>query len=158
SSPRVLTAESLEDIWQQVLSQVGFLLASGLRKAVDLAIFGPNTLVLRFPQGYNSGDQYLDSNRLAKVEEVLTRIVGQPCTLRTEIAEQRSKENGTVAEGAAPSAGVAKRQRQQTEVARIPLVGKAMDVLGGQIVQMDEDFGNQMAAADGPEFPDTTEE
>ena len=83
SSPNltILSQENLTVIWEQVLSQVGFILASELRKIPDVAIFGPNTLVLRIPRGYNSPDnQYLDGNRLAKVEEALTKITGQPCS------------------------------------------------------------------------------
>jgi DNA polymerase-3 subunit gamma/tau len=146
SCPVALTRESLPEIWQQVLSQVGFILANQLRKASGLAIFGPNTLALRFPLAYNSaGEQYLDENRLAKVEETLTKIVGQPCFLRMEI-------DGPAPVDAVPQepalADSAKRQRQRDRIAQLPLVGKAMDVLGGQIVQMDEEFGARVTAAE----------
>ena len=148
-----LTKESLDDIWRQVLSEVGFILASALRKVSDVAIFGPNTLVLRIPQAYNPlGDQYLDGNRLSKVEEVLTRIVGEPCTLRLEIAGPEIDGHGPPREKAASAmTGTAKKQRQRSEIAQLPLVGKAMDVLGGQIVHMDDDFG---AEASGPLVPE----
>jgi DNA polymerase III subunit gamma/tau len=159
-SPQALTQESLEGIWQQVLSQVGFILANELRKISNVAIFGPNTLVVRIPPRYNShGDQYLDGNRLAKVEAALTKIVGQPCSIRLESAALDSNDHVPVAEAAAPApSGTAQRQRQRAEVAQVPLVGKAMDVLGGQIMQMDEDFGTQAAPTEVPEPGDVTEE
>jgi hypothetical protein len=47
--------------------------------------------------------------------------------------------------------GTAKKQRQRAEIAQLPLVGKAMDVLGGQIVHVDDDFG---AEASGPDVPE----
>ena len=155
-----LTKESLDDIWQQVLSEVGFILASALRKVSDVAIFGPNTLVLRIPAAYNPpGDQYLDVNRLAKVEEVLTRIVGEPCSLRLEMAAAAPAENGPLQEKPDPAmTGAAKKQRQRAEVAQLPLVGKAMDVLGGQIVHMDDDFGREAREPAGPESGNPTEE
>jgi hypothetical protein len=53
--------------------------------------------------------------------------------------------------------GTAKKQRQRSEIAQVPLVGKAMDVLGGQIVQIDDDFGAQAAATELPE-PDASPE
>jgi DNA polymerase-3 subunit gamma/tau len=136
-----LTPESLEDVGQQVLSQTGFILSNELRKIDDIAIIGPNALVLRIAAGYNdSGNQYLDDSRLRKVEEVLAKIVGQPCSLRLETTELKPGEaKPAEAEPGLPSS--AKRQRQRSEVAQDPLVGKAMQVLGGQIVQMDEEFG-----------------
>jgi DNA polymerase-3 subunit gamma/tau len=159
--PKTLTPDSLDEIWQQVLSEVGFILASSLRKACDVAIFGPNILVLRVPATYNSpGDQYLDVNRLAKVEEVLTRIVGQSCSLRLEmVGAQSGEENGSPRQPASDvETGTAKRHRQRAEVAQVPLVGKAMAVLEGQIVQMDEEFGTQAAAGPVPQPGDGTEE
>ena len=136
-----LTPENLENVWQQVLSQTGFILSTELRKIDDVAIIGPNALVLRIPAGYNdSGNQYLDDSRLRKVEEVLAKIVGQPCSLRLETTELKPGEaNPAEVEASLPSS--AKRQRHRSEVAQDPLVGKAMQVLGGQIVQMDEEFG-----------------
>jgi hypothetical protein len=155
-----VTPESLDGIWQQVLSEVGFILASSLRKIQEVAIIAPNSLVLRIPAAYNSpGDPYLDANRLAKVEEALTKIVGQPCSLRLEVGGPQGKENGSPHEGAVPApSGTAKRQRQRAEIAQVPLVGKAMDVLGGQIVQMDEEFGAGATALEVPQPGDATEE
>jgi DNA polymerase-3 subunit gamma/tau len=156
-----LTEESLEGVWQQVLSEVGFILASSLRKARTVAIFGPNTLVLRVPATYNStGDQYLDANRLAKVEEVLTRIVGQPCALRLEVVQtDPGEQNGLIDQvPGSPETGTARRHRQRAEMAQVPLVGKAMAVLAGQIVQMDEEFGAQTASEAVLQGSDTTEE
>ena len=133
-------------------------MAGSLRKAQEVAIFGPNTLVLRVPPAYNlAGDPYLDATRLAKVEEVLTRIVGQPCSLRLEITGPT--ENGcrqdetTVAE-----TGAVKRQRQRAEIAQVPLIGRAMDVLGGQIVHIDEEFGAPPPVQEIPQAGDATEE
>lgn len=48
------------------------------------------------------------------------------------------------------------KQRQRLEIAQLPLIGKAIDALGGQIVQIDDDFGatptepSSAAQADGP--------
>src|SRR5207248_4547787 len=38
TNSRALTAQSLETIWQQVLSEVGFILAGSLRKAQEVAL------------------------------------------------------------------------------------------------------------------------
>jgi DNA polymerase III subunit gamma/tau len=138
-----LTPNSLQAIWEQVLAQVGFILANELRKLSDIAIAGPNTLVLRIPVGYNlTSDQYLDNSRLAKVEETLGKIVGQACSIRLEVTGLRNGEQAPRTSEPAPAlAATTKKQRQRSEIAQVPLVGKAMDVLDSQIVQMDEDFG-----------------
>jgi DNA polymerase III subunit gamma/tau len=138
-----LTQKSLRTIWEQVLAQVGFILASELRKIDDVAIAGPNTLVLRIPVGYNlTSDQYLDHSRLAKVEETLGKIVGQACSIRLEATGSGNDEPAPRTTESAPAlAAATKKQRQRSEIAQVPLVGKAMDVLDSQIVQMDEDFG-----------------
>ncbi len=123
--------------------QIGVMLATELRKISDIAIIGPNTLALRIPSGYNaSGNQYLDNSRLAKVEEALTKIVGQPCSLRLETEEAKPGDRKSAANNTEPSLpSSVKKQRQRTEIAQVPLVGKAMQTLGGQIVQMDDEFG-----------------
>lgn len=153
-----LTPESLDAIWQQLISQVGFILGSELRKATNVAIFGPNTLVMQVPPAYNpGGNQYLDANRLAKVEEVLSKIVGQACTLRLEVTGSAPAAAATSASSAVPAANsTAKKQRLREEIAQVPLVGKAMDVLGGQIVQVDDEFGAVTAKV--PEPGESTEE
>jgi len=154
-----LCKESLEAIWQQVLSQVGFILSRELSKITNVAIFGPNTLVVQIPSGYNAGaDQYLDASRLAKVEEVLSKIVGQPCSIRLEIGAGGAPENGQPGEAPPLVPGSAKRQRQREEVAQVPLIGRAMDVLGGQIMQMDEDFGAESAKVEEIQTGEATEE
>ncbi len=156
--PIPLTPESLKDIWAQVISNVGFILGSELKKVTNVAIFGPNTLVLQIPPAYNDrGNQYLDGSRLAKVEEALTRIVGQPGAVRLEIVGAAGKDLSPAPAGSTMT-GSAKRQRQQSEIAQLPLVGKAMEVLAGQIVQMDEDFGAEAAVAAAPEPGVPTEE
>jgi DNA polymerase III subunit gamma/tau len=135
-----LTADSVQAIWQEVLTRVGLILGSELRKIENVAIFGPNALVLRVPATYNlSSNHYLDASRLAKVEEVLCTIVGQPCSIRLEVASSDRKDKPAEATSTAITAG--QKQRRRQAVAELPLIGKAMEVLGGQIVQMDDEFG-----------------
>jgi len=86
---------------------------------------------LRVPAGYNL---LLDSARQARLEEVVQQVCGAGWTIRFETgapaAPRKAAENGHV---------VARRLR--TEVAELPLVKKAMDLLGAQIVHVDENFG-----------------
>src|SRR5262249_6578789 len=48
AAPATLSAQSLPQVWQEVLTQIGPLLASEVEKAGLPAISGPNTLVLHF--------------------------------------------------------------------------------------------------------------
>src|SRR5207244_8243075 len=57
--PLALTAESLPAVWERVLARLGAgFLVNSLQKADLPAISAPNTLVLRFPPGYNHEREY----------------------------------------------------------------------------------------------------
>src|SRR5205807_217821 len=82
-----LTEETLGPIWEQVLAQVGPMLAGDLRIVQSLAISGPNTLVIQLPPGYNHiEDHHLDSARLGRIETALQQVSGQVWNLRLESA------------------------------------------------------------------------
>jgi DNA polymerase-3 subunit gamma/tau len=138
----VLTKENLARIWERMLGQVGGLFAAELKKVADVAISAPNTLVLRFPARYNhSGEQSLDPNRVARLEEALWKITGSRCNLRID----PSADDGPVVSPAhgveAPETSPPRSRRHRAEAMQLPLIARAMEVLGAQIVQLDEDFG-----------------
>ncbi len=148
-----LSAETLRLVWSQVLAQLGPFLASELAKTENVAIFGPNTLVIRFPPGYNwDENHYLDPTRVGRVEEALRNITGQPCHVRIETSSpaQRlavpSREAATTTE--IPPTPF---RRHREEAMQLPLITRAMDVLGAQLVHVDEEFGAlpQPVAGDG---------
>jgi DNA polymerase-3 subunit gamma/tau len=138
-----LTKETLTQVWQEVLAQVGPMLASDLVRSEVVAISGPNTLVLRFPLRYNLQREHCqEPAKVARVEEVLRKITGQSWRLRIE------SSNGIAERGAAPAPRVGdtensqlRSQRQRAEILQQPLLKRAMDLLGAQIVRLDEGFG-----------------
>jgi DNA polymerase-3 subunit gamma/tau len=146
---KVINSEPLspEQLWQQVISDAGLMLSGELRKVTSLATSGPNALVVRFPPRYNQpGQPNLDPTRLARVEELLRKITGQTWKVIEEI-DATASANGQSAANAPGQEPAANRvRRQRSELAQVPLLGKAMDVLGAQIVQMDETFGTQPTA------------
>lgn len=123
------------------------MLAGRLQKAEPPAISGPNTLVLRFAPGYNTQRDYCqEPASVARVEEALKKVTGQACQFRVE----------SVGGAAAPAAGDAaeatgtppsRYRRQRAEAAQEPLLKRAIDSLGAQIVQVDEGFGGAPATA-----------
>lgn len=140
----LLRSENLDTLWSKVLSDVGFAVAGDLKKVLSLAILGPNTLVLRVSQRYNgtgNGGSPLDPSRLAKVEEALRKFTGQPCGVRVEyVKDEEAAPPQTGARGTASGTLTPGRQ-QKAELMQQPLVQKAIDLLGAQIVRADEGFG-----------------
>ncbi|MBI1915801.1 MAG: DNA polymerase III subunit gamma/tau [Planctomycetes bacterium] len=150
AQPLALTSDSLPEVWQRVLISVGPLFASQLDKCNVPAIFGPNTLVIRFAAGYDKEREFCQApDRLKKVEEALQKTTGRPWTVRVEA--------GGSAANAAPTASVvppreaenslvrARRQREEAE--NEPLIKRALEVLGAQLVRVDEGFNTAPAPA-----------
>jgi DNA polymerase-3 subunit gamma/tau len=147
AGPLALSAETLPRVWQAVLAQAGPLLSAELEKAGLPAIFAPNTLVMRFPPRYNSAREFCqDSGRVARVEELLRRVTGQACQLRIEAV------GGSPREEATPTADElatlpSRSRRLRAEAVEEPLLKRAIDVLGAQVVQLDDGFGAAPAPA-----------
>ncbi|MCI0742289.1 MAG: DNA polymerase III subunit gamma/tau [Gemmataceae bacterium] len=139
-------SENLTAIWNQLLEQSGLMLSRELAKAKEVAISGPNTLVLRIAKGYNQHiDNYLDTARIKRVEELLNKITSQTCSVRLEWIAPATETNGSAPSSApTPSESpMARIRKQRVEAGKQPLVGRAMELLGGQVLQMDEAFGQQ---------------
>ena len=116
-----------------------------LEKAGLPAITGPNSLVLRFPADYNQAREYCqEPTRLAKIEEAVRKVSGHPWTVRVEA--------GPASPAATPTAVVATarprpRRNHRAEAEKEPLVKRAVDALGAQIVRVDEGFGETPAGS-----------
>ena len=148
--------ESIADIWQQLLIKSGFAAQSDLRKASSTAISGPNSLAIRVPRRYNTpASVFGDPAKLAKVEEVLRGIVAQPCSIRVEWIDETPHTPGAAGKSSAAQA-MGQQRQQRSELMQIPLVKSAADVLGAQIVRVDEGFGPaaKAAATDTEESPE----
>ncbi len=145
-----LSADSLTEVWQEVLRQAGTFLAADLGKATPPAISGPNTLVVSFPTRYNlQRDHCQEPANVTRIEEVLRRVTGQPWTLRIESASGCPSE--PAAEPTAETAGAQARTRQQrAEALQRPLVKRALELMGAQYLDMDDGFGTAAGAAPGP--------
>jgi DNA polymerase-3 subunit gamma/tau len=146
-----LTEESLPRIWQAVLAQVGPMMARELENAGPPAIFGPNTLVLRFDARYNAQREYCsEPSRVQRIEESLRQVTGHACQLRIE-----SVGSGAVAappRAAAEATTSQPRSRlKRAEAVQDPLLQRAVEVLGAQVVHVDDDFGTAPGSADAQE-------
>jgi hypothetical protein len=148
--------ENVQAIWQQLLSESGFAIQSDLRRANNAAISGPNALAIRVSRRYNApGSLFQDAARLAKVEEILSRLVGQPCTIRIEWFDEAGESAAANASKSSTAVALGQQRQQRAELMQIPLVKLAADVLGAQIIRADDGFG---AAAKQPDVETDTEE
>lgn len=135
-----LTEASLPQIWRSLLAQTGGFLATSLEAADRIAISGPNCLAIHFPPGYNHQREYCqEPTRLARVEELLKKLTGQAWHLRVEPGSAAS----TVAPPPVPETenALTRYRRQRAEAVQEPLVKRAIEKLGAQIVRVDEGFG-----------------
>lgn len=140
-STKELTEASLVQIWREVLSQLGPMIAGNLGKTESVAISGPKTLVLRFPLRYNHEREHCqESTRVARIQEAIRKVTGQAWSVRVEGASgEVSGPQSKTAETVQPSPSNYRRQR--AEAAQEPLVKRVIDQLGAQIVHVDEGFG-----------------
>ena len=80
-----LTPQTLESVWSQVLQGIGTLLRSELEKAGIPAIFGPNTLVIRFPARYTHAREHCQrSDPVERIEQALRKLTDQRWLVRVE--------------------------------------------------------------------------
>ena len=124
-----------------MLVESGFATQSELRKTISTAISGPNALAIRVSRRYNTAASlFQDAARLAKIEEILSRLVGQPSRIRIDWIDEPA-ETAPI-EGKTSTAVAQGQQRQQrAELMKVPLVKLASEILGAQIVRADEGFG-----------------
>ena len=144
-NPTELTAESLADVWQQVLGRIGVMFAAELGKAGLPAIFGPNALAIRFPAAYNDAYEFCqEPTRLSKVEAALQRFTGQKWALRVELVAGLVPAAPTPVAEVAPSPPPRPRRTERDEVEKEPLIKRALDVLGAQILRMPDGYGTAL--------------
>ncbi len=141
---RRLDEESLTDVWGQVLAQVGKFFAAQLEKAGLPAISRPNSLVLRFPVDYNQDRDYCSApERVSKVEETLRKVTGEGWNFRVEssgVAISPSQVMNQPTAAAVREAEAVRTRRLKEEVEKEPIIKRAIELLGAQIVRIEEGF------------------
>jgi len=156
-APIELTAATLPSLWSQVLAQQGQLLGHNLEKAGLPAISGPNTLVLRFPPGYNATrDRCQDPENVGRIELLLQQLTGKKCHLRIESSGGPPDASAGIAEE--PGNSQSRSLTPREEAAEPPLVKWARDLLGAKPIKADPGFGaSASACAERADEADTEE-
>lgn len=150
-APALLTmsVETLSQDWPKVLAQLGPMLASDLEKASSVAISGPNNLVVRFSQQYNlSREHCQESSKVTRILEALKKLTGRTWAFRVEAISQQAAEPATSATEP-DKQPISRYRRQRAEAIQEPLVKRAIEKLGAQIVHVDDGFG--AAPSEAPE-------
>jgi len=133
--------DALPELWPQVLRSVGHMLGNFLEKAGLPAITGPNSLVLRFSVDYNQAREYCqEPARLAKIEEAVRKCTGRPWIVRVESGVSSAPAT-TPAPAVETAPGPPPRRNHRAEAEKEPLVKRAVEALGAQIVRVEDGFG-----------------
>jgi DNA polymerase-3 subunit gamma/tau len=140
-----LTAESLPQVWPQILEQAGLFLANHLRKAQSVAIFAPNTMAVRFAPGYNQAyERCQEAAQLNALEGLLRKLTGQTWKVKLELTSTAVDPSASLAPGAEDTeTSPARTRREKEEALKAPLLKRAVDLLGAQVVQMEDGFGTE---------------
>ncbi|HEX4610019.1 MAG TPA: DNA polymerase III subunit gamma/tau [Urbifossiella sp.] len=143
-----LTEATVADVWQkakQFLQERSPILAKQLDSSLLPAIFGPNSLAIRFPPGYNHAYQACSSELgVQRVQDALKRVTGQPIVVRFE-----SPPSGATEDAGRPTTTpvVASAAERKKSLMTLPLFKKAADALGAQVWHVDDAFDPAAAAA-----------
>jgi DNA polymerase-3 subunit gamma/tau len=117
-----LDLESVRQIWPRLLKdkELGMRLGMPLSVVKPTAVESPNVLVIGLPADYNwVADQCEEPEARSRIEEILTRLLHRPMTLRFDRA---AAEKGP----ASPATATASRRRPDLE--SDPLVRKVVEL------------------------------
>jgi DNA polymerase-3 subunit gamma/tau len=138
--PLALTESTLPEVWKRLnryLSERSPILANHLRLANLPAIFGPNSLAIRFSTSYNHACEACASEgNTRRIEDALHKVTGRPVTIRFELVTGPTTGPVPIA-GNPPATQPADRKKQ---LQSLPLFRKANEALGAQIWHVDDEF------------------
>lgn len=142
SSTVPLTEATLPDVWERFLqhaARTAPLLAKQLSLYSSYAIFGPNSLAIRFPVGYDSHRASCATEaNTQRLQESLRKVTGQVIALKFEL------DGNAAAKPAARAVSALNTTLAPTERKRVltslPLFKKAAEALGAQVWHVDDDF------------------
>lgn len=120
-----------ERIWKSALNELNDMTADYAGTASGVASSGPNRLVVRFQQMYNSSKSFCERpERRQLLEQAVSRIAGKTVRLDFELTQ------GDAPHIAAPVSAVS-RQQQRQQVTRHPFVERALELFAGEVMQVD---------------------
>jgi DNA polymerase-3 subunit gamma/tau len=137
---RELNDSTVGQVWEELLGYLAEkspILTNHLKSALSPAIFGPNSLVIRFHSSYNHAHEACKTDvNLQRVQDALSKLLGKPATVRVELVGGPNPQAAKPTTATAP-APVGDRKRS---LQGLPFFRKAGESLGAQIWHVDEGF------------------
>ena len=135
-----LTPATLPGLWANVVAEVGPVRGAQLQVAGLPAILGPNALGIRFPAGYTSQYEAIQSETGQEViRRTLKLLTGRDVLVRVEIAAADAH--------APPPVAAAPTFDRKKDLMQLPIFQKAMSALGAQLLKVDDGFNPSLAVA-----------
>lgn len=128
-SPHPELWDSPKELWDRIVAEIPGMLRDYARKAIDVAISGPNQLVVSFPKGYDIHRNYCETNA-STLERKLSEAVGKNVKLQFRTVEL-SPGVGQTDGGESTTEPKPQTSFRRGETPKDPLVLKAMELFGG---------------------------
>lgn len=127
----LLTNEEALSVWAQTLDQIQDMTADYARKAVHIAISGPNRLVVRFRKAYSHfKDQLERPERRQRLEQTLAEVAGRVIRVEFDLLPD---EPQSAVPAVKPQPTAAHRRQRFKEMERNLLVQAAITVFDAEI-------------------------
>jgi len=131
------STERLASLWEQILANLGNMIAEHAGRCERLAISAPNRLVLTFPAKYTFHKSYCERpERAAKLQEALAQFTGQAVQLEFRVSSDES-----VGGPAAPPVPAPRPAAAPVSLSH-PLVRRALDLFQGRVIRAEPPPGN----------------
>jgi DNA polymerase-3 subunit gamma/tau len=141
-APLTLSESTVSEIWERLnryLNQKSPILANHLKLASLPAIFGPNSLAIRFHSEYNHAYQACATEgSTQRIQEALRKVTGQAILVRVDLVTQPVPGTPSTASPNAPR--VLQPGDRKKQLMGLPMFRKAGEALGAQIWHVDDDF------------------
>ena len=137
-----VTPETLPAIWEQVAETVGGVRRERLRLAGAPTLVNAHTVLLKFPAECSLAYEGCAAEATLEVlRNVLRKLTGADMQVRVELLPPDPRT--TAAKAARGPSGAVERAK---DLMRLPLFAKASQVLGAQLLRVDEGFNPFQAA------------
>jgi DNA polymerase-3 subunit gamma/tau len=148
-----LTEATLADVWACLMSDLSErspLLFNHLKLASSHAIFGPNALAIRFSTAYSDAyEACATDGNVERIQEALRVLTGQVVLVRFD--RVAGPAPAPAANPTPPPSAAGRRK----ELMQLPLLRRAAEVFGAQLVADDPAFNPAARPAPGPKRADT---
>ena len=142
SDPIPLVPDSLPLLWarlQRDLADRSPLLANHLKNANLPAIFGPNSLAIRFvPRYTHAYEACATEQSQERLQDGLRKLTGQAVTVKVELVGDSSP--GAAAANVTPVPPTVQTADRRKHLMNLPLFQKAKDALGAQLWHVDDGY------------------